>query len=433
MLPHALIAAAQEGDEAALGQVYEALRPRLRGLAVRYAATPDEREELEQEAAESLLKNLPTYKVGSRASLFTFLYKRVETDVRNASLARRAAGALDGDSYAEFWRVSGKVREGIEHERNQGGDPVGDGEVYSRIKGGLMSLPGKHAWSEGRVVSAHELLSRQPLALDGEADRDGEETSLPDGEVHGGATGGRETETLGRKRALVQELMTHLSDRQRQLVEMMFGLGGSRPATPAEIAEELRIPVKSVSRRWAEIKKKMASLVAEREYPATPATATTDKGRRLLEAVAENDEGVYVRVLPGRGKKDVQVKYLNDEGDMAVVYGSLDRLVALGVLEGDRVERTIPASPEAGYAFHRLYGWGTAPTEHPVSDQDRTDMTGCTVADIFPEGQTFELGERQGEPVLPTDGFDYGIPLWSYAPADRAHVMGRRDYLRKHR
>ena len=459
----AQIQAAQDGDTTAKGLVYEAVRPLLRSIAGEFASNPVEAEELEQEAALSLFVHLDGYKVGSRASLTTYLHPRVRQDVRNSSFSSRATGALDGDSYAEFARAAGKVHQEIREERNAGGDIVRDGAVYDRIKNRLMTLPGNHAWSEERFLAAHELIHQGAQSMEDE-NEDGDEFGAsvvdtaglgnPEAVVDDSASQAKALRA--EKRSLVRELLATLPERQAAVLVFSFGIGqapgvfvaglleeslpegarqiagakapGHMSLTPGQVTDQdiaellgtTRANVRQMRKRALAA---LAAQVAGMEYPASAGQARVSRDEQaLLDAIAANDEGTYTRFMDGKGGVDVEFHVINDEGDRVGVYLALSRAVEIGALEGQAVERVVPEAPEA-YRYGRLFG--RAATQHVPAD--RLYVAGHDIVQGVDQGAgVVELVVRAVEPVNPEAGVDYTAPLWAVAPLERIDFLGRR-------
>lgn len=461
------ISAAQAGDESAMAAILSDLRPYLVSLAREFAQTDAALlEELEAEASLSALTHIAGYRVGARASLVTYLRDRVRQDVRNAHFAFRSGGTMDGDTYAEYNRVAGRVHGEIRDERTYGSEEVRDGEAHARMKDALMNLGGAHAWTEERFLAAHGVAHMGPQSMEEECD-DGSEfgATLVDPYAMGDPdllveTEAQELERARRsaKKALVEELLSKLTDRQRAVIEMSFGIGmapgehvsdaledamsgtnqGSKSTstrakrqeqtgilTDATIATVLGIARGAVRPRRKEALDKMRALVVGVAYPSV-SFATTPKGVRLLAAVAANDEGVYVRSFPGKGRTDVQVKYMNDEGEMVVVYGSQARMAELGVLEGDRQVREIPSGPAEGYTFGRLYGRVHAETVTNVYVANHTIVDAVSQPRGTAKAEEGAVTVLRADPVLPAVGADYAAPLWEVPALERTDFLGRR-------
>lgn len=460
-LSNDVISAAQDGKEWAQEAVYASVRPMLRSIAGEFAGTNvQEREELEAEAALHLFAHLAGYKVGSRAKLTTYLLPRIRQDVRSAHFGSRYSGAIDGEAASRYARAAGEVHQEARQERNEGGGVVPDGEIHDRIKGRLMNLDHGLAWREEKFLAVHDLAFAGPQSLNVETGEDGEELGvfLAEEMGLGTVTEERNREAGRRKKAMVRELLDggHLSDDQRTILMWSFGMGmdgeyvsglletsgrrmkgqhlSSDARTDLELAELLGKDVsspKAEKTACASVRQsrkralaKLAKVAADWEYPGRDLTAPTQKGAALLDAVRRNDEGVYVRELPGKGRPLVRVRYLNDEGDMVEILASRSRLVTLGVLEGERVERQ---EIEANHGYHKVYGYGACPVGIPVFDNGATDMTGV------PMGVgVLELVERQGEKALPVAGRDYSAPLWDVRPEAALEHLRSRAYLAKH-
>lgn len=451
-----LIQAAQSGDSESKNRIYLEVRPLLRSIANGFAGSSQELEELEQEAALSMLKHLGGYKVGSRASLTTYLHDRVRQDVRNAHFATRANGSLDGDSYAEYTRVAGRVHAEIREERNEGGDVVRDGEVHERMKAALKNLPGKHAWSEDRFLATHDVIHLGTQSME-DSDDNGEEFggSLVDPYGHGDPESGILTDDQVRaqgvrqsKVALVEEMLETLTDRQAAVVALSYGIGqtpgqyvhgitegraAGSESTPEErfgfsmnkttdddLAELLGISRASVRARRKEALDKLRKLFGDRDYPTRTAGRLTPAEESVKVAV---DTGDYVRAKFFKGTDDttdVLLQAFNSEGDIAEVYLPVYRAVELGLVEGETVELSVPEAPES-YDFMRLFGHAQVPAESNVYDAGHAIVSGI---DHGPG--SFAVTTTKGAPVGPVAGVDYVAPLWEVPAVSRLHYLGRR-------
>lgn len=464
-LSAATIASAQSGDSAAQTEVFANARPMLRAIASEFASNPRELEELEAEASLSLLEHLAGYKVGARASLTTYLNPRVRQDVRNAHFATRSGGTMDGDTYAEYTRVAGRVHADIRAERNQGGEEVRDGEVHARMREALTNLPGGHAWSEERFLAAHDLVHMGAQSMEAE-DEDGAEfgTSLADPHGHGDPTSvipddykSRAKAVSRAKRQLVAELMEQLDNRQAAVIAASFGLGTARghyvhgvlegsaasidPITVERMGltatcvtdQDLADALETTRANVRQIRKRALARLATHvqltgaTYPTIGETVTVEE-QAVLFAVAENDEGTYVRVHTEPKGTDAEFHVINGEADRLVIAMSLGRAVELGVLEGETQEREIPKAPEA-YTYMRLFGDGQVPADRT---NDIHDSGHAIVHGVDQGPRSFAVTTRTGIPVMPESGVDYTAPVWEFPALSALHVLGRRSYTASH-
>jgi hypothetical protein len=457
----ALVIAAQEGDAFAKEEIANAAAGMIEAMAWEFGANADERRILAGAAGESLFTHIDSYVVGSRASLKTFVYKSLRQDVRNEAVSLRAAGIMDGDTYAEYRRVFAKVRE----EAEQSGAALSEGELTVLTEGALMTLPGRHAWTKGRVVAVREAMSQAPASLNQE-DEEGNTFGrhLMDDNAQAAFDEVTETEEQERaaivrsaKEVMVTELLGHLSERQRTIVEMSFGIGGgdmgvavggllekggdqtrmanqrqAGTGTDALIAEILGMDdVASVKKRRGEAVAKLRKLVVKlgMEYPGRKTVRHTPAEAAIIETA---QSGGYVRALflTGNGSQDVLLQAFNDEGDLAEIYVKVTQAIELGILEGEAPTYETPAAPES-YSFRRLYGNAPAPagnvydeTLHPILSAYQPRGTALA--------EDGEVTVTEGAPLLPSAGVDYSAPLWEVPALDRLTFAGRRDYAAKH-
>lgn len=460
------IAAAQGGDQEALARIFAAVRPMVRSIAGEFAG-PDylAREELEAEANLSVMSNLAGYKVGSRASLTTYLHPRVVQDVRNAHFGARYSGAIDGEAASRYARAAGQVHAEIREERNAGGAEVRDGEVHGRIKTKLMNLDNGLAWSAEKFLAVHDLAFGGPESLDAETENGETLGSVLEGlmvqEEEEEDVRARSRSVRRAKEALVAELVAELNHNQAAVIALSFGIGmhrdmfvagvvdGKAPRLDARLAEEFgltgdvmtdqdvadllgltRANVRKIRERALV---RLRALVEGCEYPTSRSVLTFEE-REVKHAVATADEGTYVRVWDGyvgKGRRlvrDAEFSIINEEGDRVIIAMGLGRAIELGLIEGERVEHEIPDTPES-YDFLRLFGTGVVPFARRGDVYD----SGAHIVDGVDSGAgSLEVAVSQGQPVLPAEDGDYTLPLWNVVPSARLHALGRRDYLRTH-
>ncbi|MFJ9408602.1 hypothetical protein [Streptomyces sp. NPDC101393] len=461
-----VVSAAQTGDQDALARVFDAVKPMVRSIAGEFAGSDySAREELEAEANLSVMANLAGYTVGSRASLTTYLHPRVVQDVRNAHFGARYSGAIDGEAASRYARAAGQVHAEIREERNAGRDEVRDGEVHDRIKTKLMNLDHGLAWSAEKFLAVHDLAFGGTESLDAE-DENGEARGSALADLMSVSEESADVREVVRsvrkaKTAMVEELMAALNDNQSAVIALSFGIGmhrdqfvagvvtGSYEKMDTRLSEELGLTAdvmtdldvaELLGTSRANVRKlreralsKMRGLVGDRSYP-TSQTVLTFEEREVQHAIATNDEGTYVQVWEGRvGKsmtkivRDAEFHLFNEEGDRVVIAMGLERAIGLGLLEGENSAQTFE-TPES-YDFLRLYGNGIVPLERrgDVYDECNQSVVGADRG-----AGDREVTVRQGDPILPIEGTDYGQPAWDVPALRRTDFLARRSYSASH-
>ncbi|MEV8056550.1 hypothetical protein AB0P37_08485 [Streptomyces antimycoticus] len=475
VLPHALITAAQEGDETAKASVYAELRPFLARVASEFADTPDAREELGQVAALSLFTHLGGYVVGSKAALKTYLLPRVRQDVRNAHFESRFLGTIDGEAASRYSRAYGEAHGAAREARNRG-EYVSDAEIHEDVKTRLQNIGHGLDWDDDRVRAAddlfngggvHYLSSSTDHGSDDSYAYDGLE-SLPDPSMDAafllseGVVGKeREHAVRAMKREMATELMSHLTENHRHTIAVSFGVDqapgqfiaglldvrgmtvregqpeermgfGQTQVTDQTIALDLGVQRATV-RQWRKrALTAMQKWSAEWLYPSSHTSIVADE-KEIVDAVRANDEGTYVTIERGRRGLVAEFSILNEEGDRALRWMRVSRAVELGVLAPEAAQEVRPvvslfrAPVAAGDTYGRLYGWAQGLDLANVADLGATDMTGAVVDQV-----DRELTVRQVEPIVLDPGTDYSAPSWTVAPLERSAFLTRRAYVRRH-
>ena len=454
-----VISAAQGGDQGALTEVFESLRGLLRSIASEYASNPGQQEELEAVAALSVMNHLEGYRVRGRARLSTYLHPRVRQDVRNAHFADRAGGTMPGIAVHDFLRASAKAGERARALGAERGREVHDGELHQMIRTELENMPNRHWGMEDgtdRISAAHTMMSGAGYAALN-ADKLEDDIVDPTADLFDRYPDrASRARAVGRiKRDMVDEMLSRLTDRQRAVVVLSFGIGlapdqhvsglleksipgvghpdmalglTSATLTDADLGEALGIPTRSVKARRKEALDKLRKLFANRLYP-TMGRPLTDDEQAVVRAVRDNDEGTYVRIDIESGKPVVTFVVINEEGDRLITWMSLVQAQALGVMcdEAGPVVRVIPtelATPAAPTAHSALYGRAASLVLSNVAEPHRTDMNGVPMGRGGSE-VTVRWVDRE------TNDRDTQLPLWAISPGERTKFLAARRRSRR--
>ena len=123
-----------QGDQAALGRLYDRFARPLYSVALKMLSSPIEAEEAVQDVFVSVWKSAPNYQPG-RAQIFTWL----TVMVRNKSLDRLRAKSRRIPT-ADATTEAAQERE-VEEERRTAADALMDSERSGMLRGAINKLP----------------------------------------------------------------------------------------------------------------------------------------------------------------------------------------------------------------------------------------------------------------------------------------------------